>query len=113
MGNAISTPLLAATFLAATASAQAPHPFPEATATNVAQRFGAQLKCAAGAMDPQRAWCAVAAAGREPFTAPTAPTTYLGLSLELADGAAVANAALDTTGPAALFIGPGAVKVVS
>ena len=79
----------------------------------LAARFAAEIKCEPGARDLQRGWCAVTKIGKAPFAAPTTATTYLGLSMELRDGAKVAPSLLDTTQPAALHVGPSGVRLTS
>ena len=82
---AVAVPLPAAAAPAVTAPVPPPLP-PDPTATELAGRFAAVLKCEPGKKDPGRPLCAVTRIGKEPIWTPGQLSTYLGVSLKIPAG---------------------------
>ena len=93
---------------AATASADA---LTDQTVSQIKARYSAELTCTADSRDLNRHWCPVTEMGSQPFELPKTAVTWLGITMELKDGAKVAPAALDTTSLSAIHLGPGGVRL--
>lgn len=86
---AVAVPLPAASAPAVPGAAPAavPPPLPpDPTATELATRFTAVLKCDPGKKDPGRPLCAVTRIGKDPIWTPGQLSTYLGVSLKVPAG---------------------------
>lgn len=82
------------------------------TVGSIAGRFTAELRCAAGSKDPQRHFCPVSTLDRAGFAAPAETQAYLGLVVEMADGARVLPSLRERVRLSLLVVGPGAARIV-
>jgi hypothetical protein len=68
--------------------------------------FAAEIKCAAGSTDANRAWCPVTRTGTEKLTLPAAKTLLLGFSTSILGGDSVLRQLGKSTDLAVLCLGP-------
>jgi hypothetical protein len=85
----------------------------EATITDVTRRFAAELSCAKGSKDPNRAWCPVTAIGKGAFKPARQNEIQLGFSASLKDGAKVSETLANSTELAVLYLGPTEARLTS
>ncbi|MEO8801550.1 MAG: hypothetical protein ABI551_26910 [Polyangiaceae bacterium] len=76
-------------------------------------QLAAAVDCTPSSKDPLRAWCPATHLSSSGFSFPTAPTTYVGISVAVKTGTPLRSALLDDVTVTALALGNGRVRVTS
>ncbi len=83
----------------------------EQAVADAVKSFSAEIQCGPNSQDVWRLWCPVTLLGKTAFSAPSAPTTLVGISMSLHQNAKVIPALQQTTDLAVLTLSSGSAKV--
>ncbi len=86
---------------------------PASATGSIDAQLAATLDCAPTSKDLLRAWCPATHFAGSGFSFPSAPTTYVGISVAVKTGTALRSALLDDVTVTALALGNGRVRVTS